>query len=198
MITAHSAVQAACSFFSCAASRDTLRDPVFLCMTPLPTARISSDCTSTNAVRARPRSPAASASSNLRTNVRTRDRRALLTSVRRAILRIAFLAPGLFAMVLGRPRMDAQRRRRKKEAAIYAKARAGVNAARTAHFAAPRKTHSRAVDLIALGAQQGRQAARSDQVADANHHDHRAGLFQPRRQHAGPVAVAAVDQPGEQ
>ena len=36
---------------------------------------------------------------DLRTNVRTRDLRALFTSVLRAILRIAFLAPGLFAIV---------------------------------------------------------------------------------------------------
>src|SRR5579862_6448699 len=163
MITAHSAVQAACSFFSCAASRDTLRDPVFLCMTPLPTARISSDCTSTNAVRARPRSPAASASSNLRTKVRTRERRALLTSVRRAILRIAFLAPGLFA--IGRCAASngaRQGRLLKKGAAIYAEALRGVNErapvflARRVRWSAARS--GRAVHLEAAGAQQGRQA----------------------------------------
>ncbi len=34
---------AARSFFSWAARRDTLREPVFLCSTPFPTARISSD-----------------------------------------------------------------------------------------------------------------------------------------------------------
>src|SRR5438270_684226 len=77
--------QAAGSFFSCAARRDTLREPVFLCTTPLPTARINSDWATTNAALASALSPAATASSNLRTKVRTRLRRALLTSVRRAI-----------------------------------------------------------------------------------------------------------------
>ena len=35
--------QAADIFFSCAARRETFREPVFLCTTPLVTARISSD-----------------------------------------------------------------------------------------------------------------------------------------------------------
>ena len=44
-------------------------------------------------------SPEASASSTLRTKLRTRERRDLLTSVRRAILRVAFLAEEVLAMV---------------------------------------------------------------------------------------------------
>src|SRR6185312_13447854 len=66
--------------------------------TPLDTARISSDWAATKAVLAAAASPPVTASSNLRRKVRTRERRAVLTSVRRAILRIAFLAPGLLAI----------------------------------------------------------------------------------------------------
>src|SRR5690606_38691027 len=44
-------------------------------------------------------SPAASASSTLRTKVRTRERRSLLTAVLRSILRAAFLAEGVLAIV---------------------------------------------------------------------------------------------------
>src|SRR3989440_11211724 len=52
------------------------------------------------------RSPLAIASSTLPTNVRSRERRALLTAVRRAILRGAFLADDVLAISLsfcGRP-----------------------------------------------------------------------------------------------
>src|SRR5215469_11827808 len=97
-LSAGVAPQARLARFSWAARRATLRAPVFLCTTPLDTARISSDSASTNAVLAAAASPPATASSNLRRKVRTRERRALLTSVRAAILRIAFLAPGLLAI----------------------------------------------------------------------------------------------------
>src|ERR1700741_2619895 len=50
-------------------------------------------------VFARAASPDATASSKRRRKVRTRERRALLTSVRRSILRTAFLAPGVLAIV---------------------------------------------------------------------------------------------------
>ena len=55
---------------------------------------------------------------------------------------------------------------------------------------AARPAPSRAVDLVALGAQQRRHAAGPDQVADADHHHDLARLPQPRGQHAGPAAVA--------
>src|SRR5205814_5487628 len=87
------------SFRHRAARRETLREPVFLWTTPLVTARISSDCAFTKASLAAAASPPASASSNLRRKVRTRERRAVLTSVRRAILRTAFLEPGVLAIL---------------------------------------------------------------------------------------------------
>src|SRR6185369_3181901 len=78
--------------FSRCARRDTFLEAVFLCSTPLVEARISSGCAALNASTAAPLSPAASASSTLRTKLRTRERRILLTAARRAILRAAFLA----------------------------------------------------------------------------------------------------------
>src|SRR3954463_8048440 len=91
--------QAADIFRSCACRRETLREPVFLWTTPLVTARISSDWAFTKASLAAAASPALSASSNLRRKVRTRERRAVLISVRRAILRTAFLEPGVLAIL---------------------------------------------------------------------------------------------------
>src|SRR5450432_119387 len=55
---------------------------------------------SLNAVNAALRSPLAIASSTLRTDLRSRERRVLLTSVRRAILRVALRAELVLAMSL--------------------------------------------------------------------------------------------------
>jgi hypothetical protein len=52
------------------------------------------------AVSARDRSPAVIASSTLRTALRKRVRRALLTTVRRMLWRAAFLADFVLAMIL--------------------------------------------------------------------------------------------------
>src|SRR5690606_22692531 len=62
-------------------------------------ARISSGCASAKAACATSLLPDASASSTLRRKVRTRERRFLLTAVRRAIFRVAFLAEDVLAMV---------------------------------------------------------------------------------------------------
>src|SRR3712207_3923297 len=67
-------------------------------MTPREAARMISGCADRRAARAASASPEAIASSTLRRKVRMRERRALLTSVRRAILRAAFLAEGVLAM----------------------------------------------------------------------------------------------------
>src|SRR5919198_5095191 len=80
------------------ASRETFRDAVFLCSTPLVAARINSGCAALSAASAAALSPEASASSTLRTKVRTRERRILLTAARRAILRAAFLAEEVLAI----------------------------------------------------------------------------------------------------
>src|SRR5262245_42158726 len=68
-------------------------------MTPLVAARMSSGWTSVKAASAAALSPAASASSTLRIYVRTRDRLFLLPAARRAILRVAFLAEDVLAMM---------------------------------------------------------------------------------------------------
>src|SRR5450631_2242501 len=70
---------------------------------------MSSDWARRKAALAPASSPAVTASSNLRRKVRIRERRALLTSVRRAILRIAFLAPGVLAMVVSVLESDERR-----------------------------------------------------------------------------------------
>jgi len=72
------------------AKRDTLREAVFLWITPFDTARITSGSAALNAAAAAAWSPRATASSNLRMKVRTRERRDLLTSVR------ASISPGKF------------------------------------------------------------------------------------------------------
>ena len=80
--------------------RDTLRDAVFSFITPLETESMISGCAAFSAALAASLSPLAIAYSTLRIYVRMRDRRALFTSVRRAILRTAFLADGVFAIGL--------------------------------------------------------------------------------------------------
>jgi hypothetical protein len=79
-------------------SRDTLRLAVFLCTWPWRAARISAGSACFIASSALLRSPEAMASSTLRSELRIRDRRALLISVRRVILRSALRAEEVLAM----------------------------------------------------------------------------------------------------
>ncbi len=85
---------------------------------------MSSDCATSKAALAAPESPVATASSKRRKKVRTLDRRAELTAVRFAILRIAFLAPGLLAIgsetlkLAGRVGQETKRDEQKREAGI--------------------------------------------------------------------------------
>src|SRR5690606_31771964 len=67
--------------------------------TPLPAARASSGSAARRAAVAASLSPLAIASSTLRRKVRTRLRRAVLILVRFSILRVAFLAEGVFAIL---------------------------------------------------------------------------------------------------
>lgn len=80
------------------ARREILRDTVDLCATPFVTERCNSGCAARSASAAADLSPAAIASSTLRTKERTRERRALFTAVRLAILRTIFFADEVFAM----------------------------------------------------------------------------------------------------
>lgn len=81
------------------ARRETLRLAVFLCIMPFWAVRTRSGCAAFNAASALARSPEAIASSTERTSVLTRERRALLTSVRVIIWRAAFLADDVLAIV---------------------------------------------------------------------------------------------------
>lgn len=82
-------------------SRETVRRAALRCTMPFRAARMSAGSASAMAESARARSPAASASSTLRMAERIRERRDLLTTVRRAIWRVAFLADFVLAMGLG-------------------------------------------------------------------------------------------------
>jgi hypothetical protein len=75
-----------------AASRDNLRETVFLWSTPLVIARCSSGCASRRADSAVALSPVAIAVSTLFTKVRTRLTRARLMAVRLAVCRMRFSA----------------------------------------------------------------------------------------------------------
>jgi hypothetical protein len=79
-------------------SRDTFRLADFLWMIPVRAARMSAGSAATRAACAAPLLPLLMASSTLRNELRMRERRALLTSVRRAILRVAFLADLVLAI----------------------------------------------------------------------------------------------------
>src|ERR1700722_11279635 len=81
------------------ARRDTFRRAALRCMMFFCAARMIAGSASAIAVVARVRSPEAIASSTLRTAVRTRERRALLTAVRRTAWRAAFLADLVLAIV---------------------------------------------------------------------------------------------------
>src|SRR5579871_2535804 len=80
-------------------SLETLRLAVFLWMTPVRAARNKEGSAATKAACAADLSPLAIAASTLRSDVRIRERRALFISVRRAILRVAFLADLVLAIV---------------------------------------------------------------------------------------------------
>jgi hypothetical protein len=80
------------------ASLETFRLAVFLCMIPFCAVRASKGSAARNAASALARSPDLIASSTLRTSVFTRERRPLLTSVRRIIWRAAFFADDVLAM----------------------------------------------------------------------------------------------------
>ncbi len=79
-------------------SREILRADVFLWRTPFEAARMISGCASRRASDARALSPDVIASSTRRMNVLIRDRRAVFTAVRLAILRTIFLADFVFAI----------------------------------------------------------------------------------------------------
>src|SRR5208282_4351481 len=87
------------SAFTRAVRRETLRDAVFLWITPRCAARITTGATVCKTSAATFASPAAIASSTLRTKVRSRLRRARFTAVRRAIFRTAFLAELVLAIL---------------------------------------------------------------------------------------------------
>jgi hypothetical protein len=93
-----------CAYFASFAiwceSRETLRLAAFLCTTPYCAERMSAGSAACKAANALFWSPEAIASSTLRTIVRMRERRALLISVRRAILRAAFFAEEVLAIVV--------------------------------------------------------------------------------------------------
>src|SRR5512139_3573488 len=82
------------------ASRDTFRLALFLCMTPRWAARMMTGSACLNAARAALRSPLWIASSTLRIEFRSNERRALFTSVRRAITRVALRADLVLAINL--------------------------------------------------------------------------------------------------
>src|SRR5262249_1425043 len=79
-------------------SRDTFRCAELRCTMPFCAARINAGSASAIAAVARPRSPAAIASSTLRIAERMRERRDLLMTVRRAAWRAAFFADFVLAM----------------------------------------------------------------------------------------------------
>src|SRR5262245_25340635 len=105
------------------ARRDTLRLAVLECTTPFCAERMITGSASRNAASAVPRSPLAIASSTLRTKLRISERRPLLISVRRAILRAALRAEGVLGMAVlvlraaGWPVRRAARYRKKRAAA---------------------------------------------------------------------------------
>jgi hypothetical protein len=82
------------------ASRDTFRLALFLCTMPRCAARMMTGSAALNAAKAALRSPLLIASSTLRTEFRNTERRALLTSVRRAITRVALRADFVLAINL--------------------------------------------------------------------------------------------------
>src|SRR5262249_42508666 len=87
-------------------------------MIPVRAARMSAGSAATRAACAEALLPLAIASSTLRSELRMRERRPLFTAVRRAILRVAFLADLVLAIdpsVELRPRLQIKRRRRPRK-----------------------------------------------------------------------------------
>src|SRR5262245_58704437 len=82
------------------ARRDTLRLAVLECTTPFCAERMITGSASRSAARATLRLPLAIASSTLRTKLRISERRPLLISVRRVILRAAVRAEGVLGMAV--------------------------------------------------------------------------------------------------
>src|SRR5450631_2760373 len=78
--------------------RDTFRDPVFLCSTPLETPRMISGSAAFRAARAAFLSPEVMASSTLRIKPRTRVLRDVLMAVRLAVVRTRFLEEAILGM----------------------------------------------------------------------------------------------------
>src|SRR5215469_14656976 len=109
-------------------------------MMPVRAARMRVGSAATRAAVAAALSPRAMASSTWRSEVRMRERRALFTSVRRAILRVAFLAdlvlaidPSFgFASVIakGTALSPAQKKRRRRDRRRNCAAYSGVAKAR--------------------------------------------------------------------
>jgi hypothetical protein len=81
-----------------AESRESLRETVLLCVTPLLAARCISGCAARNASPAARLSPLAIAASTFLTKVRMRDLRAWLRSVRRSVCRWRLRAEAVLAM----------------------------------------------------------------------------------------------------
>src|SRR5215813_917432 len=88
------------SFATLWARRDTLRLAVLECTTPFCAERMITGSASRSAASATLRLPLAIASSTLRTKLRISERRPLLISVRRAILRAALRAEGVLGMAV--------------------------------------------------------------------------------------------------
>src|SRR5258705_7043686 len=86
------------SFATRLVRRDTFREPVFLCSTPLETPRMISGSAAFKAASAAFLSPEAMASSTLRIKPRTRVLRAVLMAVRLAVVRTRFLAEAILGM----------------------------------------------------------------------------------------------------
>src|SRR5258708_14784955 len=86
------------SFATRLVRRDTFREPVFLCSTPLETPRMISGSAAFRAARAAFLSPEAMASSTLRIKPRTRVLRDVLMAVRFAVVPTGFLASAILGM----------------------------------------------------------------------------------------------------
>src|SRR5882757_3996582 len=86
------------SFATRLVRRDTFREPVFLCSTPLETPRMISGSAAFKAARAAVLSPDVMASSTLRIKPRTRVLRDVLMAVRLAVVRTRFLAEAILGM----------------------------------------------------------------------------------------------------
>lgn len=125
-------------------------------MTPFETARCISGCAARNALFAADLSPVEMASSTCRKYVRTRERRALLTAVRREILRTIFFADDVLAMSFSFRLQAIKRERLQARARVYSDASMERQLASPPHFA-PQLT-------LTIAAEKGR-SARLDQSA---------------------------------